>query len=114
MSPSAFELALKAIEDWKSNPPTEEDRIKFLKDTIAGLEDPKQASELSKNLEGLAVIAVKTDESFANVANYFKNFVDKHGHDFPGLSDYLKEWDGFQIVSPRSLVLQPLNDGIRL
>ena len=109
MSSTTAQLAIQAAK-WKSDPPTEDEKKEFLKTTIKDLENPEMATEVSKNLEGLAVTAVKTDEAFDKVGRYFKNFVDQSGKDFPGLAGYLTQWTGHQNVSPCSLILLPLDN----
>ena len=109
MSRSTAQLAIQAVK-WKSQEPTEDEKKEFLKTTIKDLEDPELAADVSKNLEDLAVTAVKTDEAFDKVGRYFKNFVEQSGTDFPGLAGYLTQWTGHQDVSPCSLILLPLDN----
>ena len=95
---SSQEELLAKVQRWQEEPPTEEEKIEFLRTAIEDMKDPVHINEFKDNIKTLGIAAVKTDESFDKVNRTLKKFVKDYGSDFPEVATFQQRWEGYQNV----------------
>ena len=94
----SFQTAVKTVERWVQEEPTDEEKLKFLRQAIKDLGEPGNEQVFEAAMKDLGIRAVRTDEAFDRVERTMKTFVKDHGDQFPGLKPFQEEWSGYTSV----------------
>ena len=100
LSPSDlfFEQAVKTVERWAQQEPSELERSDFLFQVVKYLQEPGTIEIFDGALRELAVRAVRADNAFAHVEETLEAFVREYGGRFPGIRQFQVEWNGYKSV----------------
>ena len=100
LSPSdiSFEQAVKTVERWTQQEPSESERLNFLHEVVKSLDEPGSGEVFDAAIKELAVRAIKADNAFAHVQDTLEAFLREHGNQFPGLEPFQSEWNGHKWV----------------
>jgi hypothetical protein len=96
--PPSYEEALAQAKRLLAKPLSSDERIEYAKGAIKVLQDDEEIAKFEADIENVAKAAVQIDVAFDRVTRGFQDMVDKHGKDFPGLSNYKNDWDGLNEV----------------
>src|SRR5271156_3200495 len=96
--PPSYEEAIVEAKRLLSTASTQEESIEYAKGAIEVLQDDEQVRKFEEDVEKVSVSAIQIDQAFDRVSRGFKDMVDNHGSDFPGIARYKGEWDGYQAV----------------
>ena len=100
LSPSDlfFEQAVKTVERWAQQEPSELEKSDFLREVVKSLDDPGTVEVFDTEIRELAVRALRADNAFTHVKNTLDAFVIAFGNQFPGIRPFQSEWNGYRSV----------------
>ena len=96
--PPSYEEAIAQAKRLLAKPLSSEERIEYAQGAIEVLQDGEQIAKFEQDIENVAKAAIQIDVAFDRVTRGFQDMVDRHGGEFPGLSRYKNEWDGYNEV----------------
>jgi hypothetical protein len=96
--PPSYEEAIAEAKRLLAKPLSSEERIEYAKGAIEVLQDDEEIAKFERDIENVAKAAILIDVAFDRVTRNFQDMVDKYGGDFPELSNYKAEWDGYNEV----------------
>jgi len=96
MTTTSHDEALAEAKRSLARPLSADESIEFARGAIEILEDPDHVRQFEQDIEEVSVAAIEIDNSFDRVGRSFQDMVNKHGHDFPELAGFKREWDGYK------------------
>lgn len=99
MTTTSHDEALAEAKRSLARPLSADESIEFARGAIEILEDPDHVRQFEQDIEEVSVAAIEIDNSFDRVGRSFQDMVNKHGHDFPELAGFKREWDGYKDVN---------------
>jgi hypothetical protein len=81
---------------WKAQGPTDAEVIAYCDAAIAELESTP--TDFENNVQQVGVWANDIDAAFDRTTRSFSDIVKKYGKDFPELSGFFNEWQGYNKV----------------
>jgi len=96
MTTASYEEALAEAKRSLAHPLSASESIAFSRGAIKILEDPNQVRQFEQDIEEVSVSAIEIDNSFDRVSRSFQDMINSHGRDFPELTTFKGQWDGYK------------------